>query len=135
MAHNPTNSEVDQLAANAASQVEQADHAEAVQYTTLAYGASGEKVTQLVNLLAVLGHDTNTVIHGAEPVLDASVLADVSAARQQLGVPYTQPVTDVGAGVLGALIDAPLWEALYAAASAKLEPPAPAADGAAPAAS
>jgi hypothetical protein len=94
--------------------------------TTLAYGAEGESVTKLVNLLAVLGYVTNDVIKGGPPKLDESVLADVRAAQEALAVEVsdvTLPV-DIPVGVEGELVGTATWAALYGAAAAKLEEPA-----------
>lgn len=123
MAHQ-SNAEVDAAAAAEVATIEHAPAAE--QYTTLAYGASGECVTQLVNLLAVLGYDSNDVVKGGPAVLDQSVLADVAATRTALGISQPEVLTaaEIPVGVKGELVDQALWAALYDAAAAKLAPPA-----------
>lgn len=89
---------------------------------TLAYGAEGANVTKLVDLLAVLGFATSDVIKGGAPKLDESVLVDVRAAQQTLGVVETPPE-----GVEGELVGVATWGALYEAGAAKLEQGTPAA--------
>lgn len=91
--------------------------------TTLAYGAEGECVTKLVNLLAVLGHNSNAVIKGGVPLLDESVLVDVRAAQEALDVlePEVTLPAEIPVGVKGELVGAATWSALYEAAAAKLE--------------
>lgn len=144
MAHQLTRNEVDALAASAAAPIIAEAEATAAAVppaeTTLAYGASGECVTKLVDLLAVLGYATNNVIKGAAPELDASVLADVQAAQTALGAsePEVTLPADIPVGVKGTLVGQATWNALYTAAEAKLAPPALApatSDASAPAAS
>lgn len=126
MAHQLTNDQVDALAAEHAANVTAATPAAPATYTTLAYGAEGEEVTKLVDLLAVLGYDTNTVIKGGPATLDETVLADVKAAQASLQVTEPQlavPMPDIPIGVKGQLVGQATWNALYAAAAAKLETP------------
>jgi hypothetical protein len=115
--------EIDTAAAAAAAQVKEQFPELPAPMATLAYGAGGEFVTKLVDLLALLGYDTNNVIKGAPPILDESVLVDVRAAKAALDVAVpelTEPAA-ITVGVEGELVDEATWSALYAAAEAKLE--------------
>lgn len=89
---------------------------------TLGLGAKGPSVTKLVNLLAVLGYATNSVIRGGEAVFDESVLVDVQAAQAAEGVVELATI-DGAAGELieGVFVAGDTWHALYEAAGAKLE--------------
>lgn len=140
MAHQLTRDEIDQLAATQAASITAQAEASASDIppaeTTLAYGASGECVTQLVDLLAVLGYDTNSVIKGGTPVLDETVLVDVRKAQQNLQAKepeVTLPV-DIPVGVKGELVGSATWNALYTAAELKLTPADEASGSGAPAA-
>lgn len=133
MAHQLSPDEVDALAADQAATIEPAkeDHlsaplgAEAI----LAYGAEGEPVTKLVNVLAVLGHSTNSVIHGGPARLDETVLVDVRTAQAELGISEPDPLTVIlspeegsaSVEIVGELVGARTLKALYEAAAAKLE--------------
>jgi hypothetical protein len=118
MAHQLDQAQIDQLAAEEAALATKqkgeiaADVAAAPPAAdfgpTLEAGATGEDVTKLVNLLAVLGHASNTVINGGPPTLDASVELDVEAAKKQLAI------AEAGVGPA-------TWAALYAAAAKELE--------------
>lgn len=128
MAHQLTQEEVDERAAAAAAAEEPVKTeqlaASPAPSTVLAYGAEGEDVAKLVNLLAVLGYNQNSVIKsGGTAKLDESVLVDVRAAQQQLGVeePASLEAADIPVGVAGELIGEATWHALYEAAAAKLE--------------
>jgi len=127
MAHQLSPDEVDALAAEAAAAEEPAKDESLTgpvpAETTLAYGAEGECVTKLVNLLAVLGFTSNAVIQGGAPRLDESVLANVRAAQQQLDVaePEVTSPDEIPVGVKGELVGTATWAALYEAAAAKLE--------------
>ena len=133
MAHQLTPQEVDALAADQAATLEPPaeDHLSAPLGTEpiLAYGAEGEPVTKLVNVLAVLGHATNSVLHGGPPRLDETVLVDVRAAQAALGISEPDPLVLGVQGaaaattivVLGELVGATTLKALYEAAAAKLE--------------
>jgi peptidoglycan hydrolase-like protein with peptidoglycan-binding domain len=127
MAHKLTPDEVDQLAAAAAAG-DVAPHEEDLASPLaaeplLAYGAQGDKVTKLVNVLAVLGFNTNDVVKGGPPKLDESVLVDVRAAQAELGISEVDvvPAADVAVAVEGELVGNATWSALYEAAAAKLE--------------
>jgi hypothetical protein len=121
MAHNLTPQEIDALAAEHTAAIE--TPAAPPTYTTLAYGATGDCVTRLVDLLAVLGHANNTVIKGGPPVLDDSVLADVRAAQASLNVtePELLESAAITVGVKGELIGDATWHALYTAAGIALD--------------
>jgi len=123
MAHQPTQAQIDQAAAAAAAQVREETPEAPQPQTTLAYGAQGECVTKLVDLLALLGYDTNDVVKGAPPVLDEAVLADVRAAQAALAVsePELTTAAEIPVGVKGELVGEATWAALYKAAAAKLE--------------
>jgi hypothetical protein len=129
MAH-PTPQELDTLAAAAAASATAAatEEASAVDYgdqTVLAYGATGEKVARLVNLLASAGHATNHVIKGGPPVLDLSVLADVEAFQIEAGLHPGEgelATAEIPAGVEGQLVEALTWQALYEKAAALAAP-------------
>lgn len=134
MAH-VTREEIDSRAAEEAATITAQDkaaqaEADATQAeTTLAYGAQGECVSKLVDLLAMLGFATNNVIKGGPPILDETVLVDVRAAQAALEVkePELTLDTDIPVGVEGELIGDSTWNALYAAAEQKIaaqEPPA-----------
>jgi hypothetical protein len=127
MAHQLTPEEIDAQAAAIAAGEEPAKEEHIApalpNETTLAYGANGECVAKLVNLLAVLGYNTNDVIKGGPPKLDESVLVDVRAAQQALDVAepeLTEPAA-IPVGVKGELVGVATWTALYEAAAAKLE--------------
>lgn len=124
MAHQLTPDEVDAQAAAIAAGEEPAKQENldpgAPAETTLAYVAEGECVTKLVNLLAVLGYNSNDVIKGGVPLLDESVLVDVRAAQEALDV-LEPEVTPVPVAVEGELVGSATWAALYEAAAAKLE--------------
>jgi len=114
-------------AASAAAATAATDTPDApVPETTLAYGAQGAPLTQLVDLLALLGYTTNDVIKGASSKLDESVLVDLRAARSELGLGATAApdsllaAADIPLGVSGELVDGATWDALYAAAAAKV---------------
>jgi hypothetical protein len=127
MAHQLTQQEVDERAAAAAAAEEPVATEELAApptpSTILAYGAEGECVAKLANLLAVLGYNQNNVIKSGSAKLDESVLVDVRAAQQQLGVsePELLEPADIAVGVKGELIGEATWHALYEAAAAKLE--------------
>lgn len=120
MAHQLTPEQVDEAAAAIAAGEEPAKienlASPAAGEPTLAYGAEGDSVTKLVNLLAVIGHNTNNVIKGEHPRVDESVLVDVRAAQTQLGV--SEPPI---AGYEGELVGPATWTALYEAAAGELE--------------
>lgn len=130
MAHQMTREEIDTLAATEAQSITAEAEAAAAtaaaqaqaSETTLAYGATGSCVQQLVDLLAVLGHASNSVIKGGPPILDESVLADVRAAQTELAVtePEVTVPADIPIGVKGELVGNTTWNALYAAAGTKL---------------
>ncbi len=130
MAHQFTRDEVDQLAATEAASITTQEETAASEappaQTTLAYGATGECVQKLVDLLAVLGYTTNATIKGGPPLLDDSVLTDVHAAQQALGItePEVTIPADIPVGVKGELVGTATWNALYTAAAEKLTPPA-----------
>jgi hypothetical protein len=114
---------IDQAAATAAATIETPIQTPAE--TTLAYGAEGEDLKKLVDLLALLGYATNDVLTGASSRLDESVLVDLRAAQTELGAPDGAawiPASEIGAGVLGELVDSGTWDALYEAAAAKVHP-------------
>lgn len=124
MAH-ANRAEIDQAAHEAALVTQEAlPDAEAVE-KVLAYGAEGDGVSKLVDLLAYLGHATNNVIKGGEPVLDASVLADVDAALEELNAKEAAHVRVLEAGdvppegVEGVFVGHQALDVLYAAAEAK----------------
>lgn len=130
MAHQLTPDEVDQLAADHAATIEpvQEEHLSGplAKEATLAYGAEGEPVTKLVNVLSVLGYDTNKVIHGGPARLDETVLADVRAAQEAIGLsePPVLTIQDAGGNIaelIGELVGPTTLTALYEAAAAKLE--------------
>lgn len=125
MANKATTQQIDELAAAKAAEIEQESPVDYGDETTLAYGATGECVTRLVNLLASLGYDTNKVVKGGAPILDDSVLVDVAKAQAELGVSEPELATPdlIPVGVKGTIVGAPTWSALYAAAEAKLSPP------------
>lgn len=133
MAHQMTREAIDQAAAAEAAGLTAADEAAATDTptaeTTLAYGAQGDCVTKLVDLLAVLGFATNTVIKGGPPILDESVLVDLRAAKAELSISELEVImpSEIPLCVKGELVATATWNALYAAAEAKLNPPAPAA--------
>jgi hypothetical protein len=125
MAHQLTREEVDQLAATEAASITtqaEASASSGVPETTLAYGAQGECVTKLVDLLAVLGYSTNSVIKGGPPIIDETVLADLRMAQGELGVtePEVTLPAEIPVGVKGELVGTTTWNALYAAAEQKL---------------
>jgi hypothetical protein len=76
----------------------------------LASGAAGPIVRKLVDLLAVCGHATNTIITGDNPggVLDNSVMSDVRAFRTQYDI-----TEDPGLEIAGDFIGPYTWQALY----------------------
>lgn len=119
-----TPQEIDAKAAEYAATIQHADEVAAqteLDRPALALNAEGEGVTDLVNLLAVLGFADNSVIRGGPPKLDESVHADLVAARLALGVNEAETPADVvGQGT---------WAALYEAAGVKLEAPVPPAPG------
>jgi hypothetical protein len=118
MAHQLTREQIDQAAAADAATVKQQLPPAADTPTPepiLGRGDTGEPVTKLVQLLALLGYVTNDIIKGAPPVLDESVLVDVRAAQLALGV--TEPPDPTGVELVGEVT----WAALYDAAEAKLE--------------
>lgn len=125
MAHNMDRSAIDAAAEAAAAAIEPpapTDNDNALPF--LAYGAEGEDVTKLVDLLALLGYATNDVVHGNGSQLNESVLADLRAAQLALDVheqPYDQAVTSIPNGVFGELVTQTTWDALYEAAAAKVE--------------
>lgn len=110
MAH-LTQEQIDQAAAEPAAAT---DTPAAPAYVTLAYGAEGPKLEQLVNLLRLLGYHTSDVAQGISHKLDESVLNDVRAFQAEHQV--TEPAVDVQ----GELVGPATWTALYAAAEAKL---------------
>ena len=112
---------LDQAASTAAATIETPDITPAE--ITLAYGAEGDALKKLVDLLALLGYATNDVLTGASTRLDESVLADLRAAQADLALPQgvqTVDAPDIGLGVTGELVDSTTWDALYTAAAAKL---------------
>jgi hypothetical protein len=121
MAHQLTAEQVDALAAEAAAGVEPAKieslAAPPSAQPTLAYGAQGAAVVKLVNLLDVLGHNTNSVIKGGPSKLDDSVLVDVRAFQDAADLVEPEVID----GVTGELVGTVTWGALYEAAAAKLE--------------
>lgn len=121
MSHHPSRTELDQLAAEQAASTPEPAAVNVPIETALAYGATGEGVTRLVNLLKLLGYDRSTVAQGAPPVLDEAVLADVRAAQANLGVsePGVHQAADLPAGITGTIVGTATWDALYAAAAAK----------------
>jgi hypothetical protein len=129
MAHQMTPDEVDAAAASHAASEQPAKQENLAtplaELPGLAYGAEGENVIKLVNVLAVLGYDSNDVIKGGEPRLDESVLVDVRAAQAALDIlPATEiPGGDpqLASGVEGELVCQTTWAALYEAAAGKLE--------------
>lgn len=127
MAHSLTPQEIDEAAATAAGEAA-AGHVDAAaqpqeQEATLAYGAEGECVTKLVNLLALLGHAMNDVVKGGHPILDQTVLTDVLHAQEELQVVEPDLIlpAEIPVGVKGALVGKATWGALYEAAAAKVE--------------
>lgn len=118
MAHKTEQEIDDQAAALAASREAPGEQAAVLDRPTLAFGAEGENVTKLVNLLEVLGFDTNSVIKGAPARLEESVLADVRAFR--LAQAVEEPAVD---GLEGEVIGPVTWAALYGAVEAKLTEP------------
>jgi hypothetical protein len=89
-------------------------------------GADGQAVQDLVKLLEVCGHATNTIAKGENPdgILDASVMADVRAFCEEHGVQedrtlYNErvPVADL----LGKWVGPNTWQALYDEASRIIE--------------
>jgi hypothetical protein len=112
-----TRKAIDEEAAKAASVLTAELQAEPPMPNLLAYGARGEAVARLVDLLAYLGHESNSVIKGGPAILDETVIADVRAAQDALSVDEPESSN----GVEGELIGEPTWTALYAAAEAKLE--------------
>lgn len=119
--------QIDQAAAEHSQTIE-APAAPATE-TTLAYGAEGECLTKLVDLLALLGFATNDVIHGKSTMLDETVLADVAAAQKALDIhelPGDELLEPAGipVGVKGTLITTATWDGLYAAAATHVAPPA-----------
>jgi hypothetical protein len=115
---------IDQAASQHAAQVETPPAPQAE--TTLAYGAEGECLTKLVDLLALLGYQSNDVLSGKSTMLDATVLADVAAAEAALdfheaaGDELLAPA-EIAVGVKGHLITSTTWDALYAAAAIKVQ--------------
>jgi hypothetical protein len=119
MAHQLTPEQVDEAAAQIAAGEEPAreEHLSAEPgRPVLVYGAEGANVAQLVNLLAVVGQNSNAVIKGGAPKLDESVLVDVRAAQAQLDI-----VEPALAGVEGEIVGPATWGALYEAAAAAIE--------------
>jgi hypothetical protein len=84
----------------------------------LASGSAGPLVRKLVDLLAVNGHATNTIVNGENPgqVLDQSVMADVRAFAKEKDV-----AEDPAAGIEGDYIGPNTWQALYDSAANALE--------------
>jgi len=125
MAHQ-TREQLDAIAAQHSTDIADQLPPEAAPETTLAYGATGPFVTRLVDLLALLGFTTNTVIKGGPPVLDVSVLADVDAARAHLDIheagtvnpeaPEVMRPDEIPVGVKGELVGRRTWDGLYEAA-------------------
>jgi hypothetical protein len=91
--------------------------------TALTIGASGANVSKLVDLLALLGYATNTVIKGGPPVLDESIMVDVRAAIAAHDLPTlhaAEGLSDVAKqlplGIEGEVVTQSLWNGLYAVA-------------------
>lgn len=136
MAHQLTQAEIDAIDAAASEQAVQTTAEISATpllgaETTLAYGAEGDCVQKLVELLNLLGYHNNSVIAGGPPILDQSVLNDVRAAQEDLAVkePELTPPSEIPVGVEGEIVGPTTWNALYTAAQTKLNPPAPAPGG------
>jgi hypothetical protein len=117
-----TRDQVDELAAAAATAAPAADPepetpAPVVQAEppTLAIGAQGDHVTDLTNILNLLGYATNSVITEGKSILDETVMSDVRAFKAAFGV--IEPEIDE---VKGELIGPVTWDALYSAAAREL---------------
>jgi hypothetical protein len=82
---------------------------------TLAYGATGEHVSKLMNLLSAAGHHLEAAAAAEIPVLSHEVLDAVSAFRHEVGV--VEPEVE---HVLGELVGPETWKALYQAAEKAL---------------
>jgi peptidoglycan hydrolase-like protein with peptidoglycan-binding domain len=80
-------------------------------------GAAGPLVRELVDLLAVAGHATNTIIDGENPggVFDNSVLSDVRAFQAA-----HQVQEDPEMEIAGDFVGPNTWQALYDVAQQKL---------------
>ncbi len=115
--------EIAQAAAKATSGLDQlppqADEAPAAAQATpeithkepiLASGAAGPVVKRLVDLLAVCGHDSNTIIAGENPgnVFDNTVMSDVKAFRAAQNI-QEDPSLDIAGDFVGPAT----WQALY----------------------
>lgn len=116
MAHQITREQIDQYAAAQAAQIPQPEPP-APADTVLAYGATGECVTRLVDLLAATGHLTRSPLQITS--VDQLLLADVAAAQAALGVsePEFMAPDQLPGGVKGTLVGQATWDALYAAAA------------------
>lgn len=120
--------EIDVLAAEqVASEREQAEGAtgtpEKQVETTLAYGAGGDCLKKLVDLLVVGGYGDVTLAD--KTTLDADVAAAVAKAQQELAVsePELTLPSDIPVGVKASpIVGQATWDALYAAAEAKVAP-------------
>jgi hypothetical protein len=113
-----TRDQVDELAAAAATapaaDPEPETPAPVVQAEppTLAIGAQGDHVTNLTNILKLLGYATNSVITEGKSILDETVMSDVRAFKTAMGV--IEPEIDQ---IKGELIGPSTWDALYQAAA------------------
>ena len=76
----------------------------------LASGSAGPIVRELVQLLAVVGHATNTIISGENPgaVLDNSVMGDVKSFMKEHEI-VESPNLDISGDFVGPYT----WQALY----------------------
>lgn len=116
-----TRDQVDELAAAAATapaaDPEPETPAPVVQAEppTLAIGATGDHVTNLTNILKLLGYATNSVITEGKNTLDETVMSDVRAFKTAFGV--VEPEIDQ---IKGELVGPSTWDALYNAAAQEL---------------
>jgi hypothetical protein len=85
----------------------------------LTFGANGEPVKQLVELLAACGHATNKVIRGESPdaIFDTTVMSDVQAFLSQHGLAepdelYAGQPAPI-AEIRGKWVGPHTWQALY----------------------
>jgi hypothetical protein len=141
MAHQITQQEIDEINTRASEAAVVTTHElqasvseQPPAQTTLAYGAQGDCVQQLVELLNLLGHHTNTVIAGGPPILDQSVLEDLRAVKDELQIVEPESLTpaEIPTVIKGELVGQNTWHRLYEAAQAKIQasPPAGAASDA-----
>lgn len=102
--------------ADAGAAVEQvpADLSPPIEKLVLVYGATGDEVDKLVNLLKLLGYSTND--YSTSQKLDESVLVDVRAAQAELGIKEKEL-----SWLNGEFVGNATRTGLYEAAEAKLE--------------